>query len=74
MVVDLGLPDESGLELTRHVRSTTQAGIDCKRVDNRIERRLDKKNLTFGFKPQLAACKIHYEVSDKIGAIRRVIR
>src|SRR5437868_6040357 len=27
VVVDLGLPDESGLELTRHVRSTTQAGI-----------------------------------------------
>lgn len=27
VVVDLGLPDESGLDLTRHVRSTTQAGI-----------------------------------------------
>src|SRR6185369_4761150 len=27
VVVDLGLPDESGLDLTRHVRSTTQAGV-----------------------------------------------
>ncbi|MBM3547633.1 MAG: response regulator transcription factor [Alphaproteobacteria bacterium] len=27
VVVDLGLPDESGLDLTRHVRSTSQAGI-----------------------------------------------
>lgn len=27
VIVDLGLPDESGLDLTRHVRSTTQAGI-----------------------------------------------
>ena len=36
---------------------------------SRIERRLDKKNLTFGFEPQFAASNIHYEVSDKIGGI-----
>jgi hypothetical protein len=39
------------------------------RGKSRIERRLDKKNLTFGFAPQLAAGNIHYEVSDKIGGI-----
>lgn len=39
------------------------------RGKSRIERRLDKKNLTFGFEPQLAAGNIHYEVSDKIGGI-----
>ncbi len=36
---------------------------------SRIERRLDRKNLTFGFEPQLTARNIHYEVSDKIGGI-----
>lgn len=39
------------------------------RGKGRIERRLDRKNLNFGFEPQLSASNIHYEVSDKIGGI-----
>jgi Transposase DDE domain group 1 len=39
------------------------------RGKGRIERRLDKKNLTFGFEPQLSGRNIHYEVSDKVGGI-----
>ncbi len=39
------------------------------RGKSRIERRLDRKNLTFGFEPQLTARNIHYEVSDKVGGI-----
>ena len=36
---------------------------------SRIERRLDKKKLTMGFQPQLAATNIDYEVSAKGGGI-----
>jgi hypothetical protein len=39
------------------------------RGKSRIERRLDKKFLTFGFAPQLTASNIDYEVSDKVGGI-----
>lgn len=39
------------------------------RGKSRIERRLDKKKLTIGFEPQLAARNIHYEVSAKGGGI-----
>lgn len=39
------------------------------RGKGRIERRLDKKHLTFGFAPQLTASNIDYEVSDKVGGI-----
>ncbi len=36
---------------------------------SRIERRLDRKNLTFGIEAQFSASNIHYEVSAKSGGI-----
>lgn len=36
---------------------------------SRIERRLDRKNLTFGIETQFSASNIHYEVSAKSGGI-----
>ena len=35
----------------------------------RIQRRLDKRGDTITFRPQFAVSNIHYEVSDKVGAI-----
>ena len=43
----------------------------CKR---RIARRLDKSKDSMTFEPQFSASNIHYEVSDRVGAILSVLR
>jgi hypothetical protein len=41
----------------------------CNKFNRRIARRLDKSKDTMTFEPQFSASNIHYEVSERVGAI-----
>jgi hypothetical protein len=60
-------PSTTAIKKGFQVKKIFQRWFDkCKR---RITRRLDKTNDAMTFEPQFSASNIHYEVSDRVGAI-----